>query len=156
MSCDIREVVYAEWEHYEQRCSTSRAVPGVEFPVYDNAVDYKLYHCEVCDEYSQPQAFIEDDSADIERIGEYHIDNEGAEFVQRIFSVVLGFSKQADVVCSRESAGIYIFFEFMKGEDHEEQDHKSLQCRDGVGEDAEGECQCHEDYSADNRPVAHV
>ena len=75
MTCDICEVVYAEWEHHEQRCSTARAVPGVEFPVYDDAVDDELEHCEVCDEYSQPQTFIEDYSADyrpITHVVTYH------------------------------------------------------------------------------------
>lgn len=119
-------------------------------------MDDELEHGEVCDEYSQPQAFIEEDSADIERVGEYYIDNECAEFVQRVFSVVLGFSHQADVVCGWESTGIDIFLEFVQCENHEEQDHQSLKCRDGVGKDAEGQCQCHEDYSADNGPIVHV
>ena len=78
VSYDICKVVYAEWEHYKQRCRTTWAIPGAEFPVDDNTMDHKLEHCEVCDEYSQPQTFLEDDSVDyrpVTDIGTYHIMN---------------------------------------------------------------------------------
>ena len=111
----------------------------MEFPVYDYAVDDALEHSEVCNEDSQPQTFIEYDSADIQGICKNDIDNEGTEFIQRIFAVVLGLSHKADIVGCREAAGIDIFLKFVQGENHEEQDHKSLKCRDGVGEYAECE-----------------
>ena len=111
----------------------------MKFPVYYYTVDDALNHGEVCNEDSKPEVFVEYDSADVERIGEYHIDNKCTELIQRILAEVLGLSHKSYVVCCREASGIDIFLEFMKCENHEEQDHKSLKGRDVVGEYAEYE-----------------
>ena len=47
---DICEVVDAEGEHHENGCSIPWAVPGVEFPVDDNA--------RLLDKFELPDAFI--------------------------------------------------------------------------------------------------